>query len=63
MGMEAKKGDYMQIGEHNNERQHQSLGYRTPADVYFSGVLEQIDLPKPGLNESMTKLNFPILLS
>ena len=35
---------------YNNERQHQSLGYLTPAEVYFKGILEQTDLKKQAEN-------------
>lgn len=38
---EAKDGIRRYFDYYNNEREHQSLGYRTPADVYFSGVLDQ----------------------
>lgn len=57
---EAKDGIRCYFDYYNNERQHQSLGYRTPADVYFSGVLDQVNL---GVNPSLTQLNFPVLLS
>ena len=41
---EARVGIKRYIEYYNNERQHQSLGYLTPAEVYFKGVLEQADL-------------------
>lgn len=41
---EARDGIKRYFNYYNNERQHQSLGYMTPAEVYFKGVLEQTDL-------------------
>lgn len=43
---EAKDGIRRYFNYYNNERQHQSLDYRTPAEVYFSGVIEQANLSK-----------------
>lgn len=57
---EAKDGIRRYFEYYNNERQHQSLGYRTPADVYFSGVLNQASL---GVQPSLTQLNSLVLLS
>ena len=44
--LEAKSGIKRYFEYYNNERQHQSLGYRTPAEVYFEGVAEQTFLSK-----------------
>ena len=60
---DAKDGIRIYFEYYNNERQHQSLGYRTPAEVYFSGILKQTDLSKSRIKPSATKLNFAILLS
>lgn len=35
---EAKAGIKSYFDYYNNERQHQSLDYRTPAEVYFNGI-------------------------
>jgi len=43
---EAKDGIKTYFDYYNNERSHQSLDYKTPAEVYFSGLLEQADLSK-----------------
>jgi putative transposase len=43
---EAKDGIKEYFEYYNNERQHQSLDYQTPAEVYFSGVIEQANLSK-----------------
>ncbi|QQR02308.1 transposase [Enterocloster clostridioformis] len=32
---EARKGIYQYLEYYNNERLHQSLGYRTPASLYY----------------------------
>ena len=40
---EARDGLKHYIEYYNNERQHQSLGYLTPAEVYFKGLLEEAD--------------------
>ena len=37
---EAKDGINAYFDYYNNERPHQSLGYKTPAEVYFQGLLE-----------------------
>lgn len=47
---DAKDGIKCYFEYYNNERQHQSLGYRKPAEVYFSGILEQLDLSKNRVN-------------
>lgn len=36
---ELKKGVWAYIEFYNHERGHQSLGYKTPAEVYFGGTL------------------------
>ena len=41
---EAKDKIKRYFNYYNNEKQHQSPGYMTPAEVYFKGVLEQTDL-------------------
>lgn len=41
---QARDGIKRYFDYYNNERQHQSLGYLTPAEVYFKGILEQTDL-------------------
>jgi len=51
---EAKDGIKRYFEYYNNERQHQSLGYRTPAEVYFEGVAEQAFLQK---NRELTELD------
>jgi putative transposase len=43
---EAKDGIKIYFDYYNNERPHQSLDYKTPAEVYFNGLLEQADLLK-----------------
>ena len=43
---EAKDGIKAYFGYYNNERPHQSLDYKTPAEIYFNGLLEQADLSK-----------------
>ena len=43
---EAKEGIKTYFAYYNNERPHQSLDYKTPAEVYFKGLLEQADLSK-----------------
>ena len=43
---EAKDGIKTYFDYYNNERSHQSLNYKTPAEVYFNGLLEQMDLLK-----------------
>ena len=43
---EAKNGIKTYFDYYNNERPHQSLDYKTPAEVYFNGLLEQADLLK-----------------
>ena len=43
---EAKDGIKSYFDYYNNERPHQSLDYKTPADVYFNGLLEQAELSK-----------------
>lgn len=49
---EAKTGIRSYFDYYNNERQHQSLEYKTPAEVYFKGVKEQLNLSKNrGLTE------------
>jgi putative transposase len=42
-GREARAniGEYFRF--YNNERPHQSLGYRTPAEVYYSTMMEESD--------------------
>jgi Zn-finger nucleic acid-binding protein len=60
---DAKDGIRKYFEYYNDERQHQSLGYRTPAEVFFSGVLKQTDLSYSRIKPSTTKLNFAILLS
>ena len=60
---DAKDGIRIYFEYYNNERQHQSLGYRTLAEVYFSGILKQADMSKSRIRPSTTKLNFAILLS
>lgn len=47
---QARDGIKRYFDYYNNERQHQSLGYRTPAEVYFKGVLEQTDLKNQAEN-------------
>jgi transposase InsO family protein len=54
---EAKDGIKTYFGYYNNERTHQWLDYKTQAEVYFSGLLEQADLSKnkghsTGLNQT-----------
>jgi putative transposase len=60
---DAKGGIRIYFNYYNNERQHHSLGYRTPEEVYFSGILKQADMSKSRMKPSTTKLNFAILLS
>ena len=49
---EAKTGIRSYFNYYNNERQHQSLDYKTPAEVYFKGIEEQLNLSKNrGLTE------------
>ncbi len=43
---EAKTGIRSYFDYYNNERQHQSLDYKTPAVVYFKGIEEQLILSK-----------------
>lgn len=44
---ETKEGIKTYLDYYNNERPHQSLDYKTPAEVYyFKGLLEQADLSK-----------------
>lgn len=50
---QARDGIKRYFDYYNNERQHQSLGYLTPAEVYFKGILEQTDLK----NRLKTELN------
>ena len=45
---EAKTGIKSYFDYYNNERQHQSLDYKTPAEVYFKGIDEQLDPSKKG---------------
>jgi putative transposase len=54
---EAKDGIKIYFDYYNNERPHHSLDMKTPAEVYFSGLLEQADLSKnkghsTGLNQT-----------
>ena len=51
---EAKTGIRSYFDYYNNERQHQSLDYKTPAVVYFKGIEEQLILSK---NRGLTELN------
>lgn len=52
MVQEAKNGIRSYFDYYNNERQHQSLDYKTPAEVYFKGIEEQLNLSKNrGLTE------------
>ncbi len=49
---EARTGIRRYFDYYNNERQHQSLDYKTPAEVYFKGIEEQLNLSKNrGLTE------------
>jgi putative transposase len=41
---EAKDGIKIYFEYYNNERPHHSLDMKTPAEVYFKGLLEQADL-------------------
>ncbi len=68
-GKEARAaiGEYFRF--YNNERPHQSLGYRTPAEVYNSTTMEESDggvlqslLPSP-LGTAEPDLNFSQILS
>ena len=43
---EAKDGIKVYFDYYNNERPHHSLDMKTPAEVYFSGLLEQAELSK-----------------
>jgi putative transposase len=43
---EAKDGIKIYFDYYNNERPHHSLDMKTPAEVYFSGLLELADLSK-----------------
>ena len=43
---EAKDGIKVYFDYYNNERPHHSLGKKTPAEVYFNGLLELADLSK-----------------
>jgi putative transposase len=43
---EAKDGIKAYFDYYNNGRAHQSLDYKTPAEVYFKGLLELADLSK-----------------
>lgn len=54
---ETKDGIKTYFGYYNNERPHQSLDYKTPAEIYFNGLLDQADLSKnkghsTGLNQT-----------
>lgn len=51
---EAKTGIKRYFEYYNNERPHQSLGYKTPAEIYFTGLDDLADLSK---NEGLTELN------
>jgi putative transposase len=54
---EAKIGIKTYFDYYNNERPHHSLDKKTPAEVYFKGLLELADLSKnrgikTGLNQT-----------
>jgi putative transposase len=51
---EAKDGIKTYFDYYNNKRPHQSLDYKTPAEVYFSGILESFNLSK---NSKLTEHN------
>jgi putative transposase len=52
---EAKDGIKNYFNYYNNDRPHQSLDYKTPAEVYFNGLLKLADLSKN--KDVQTELN------
>lgn len=45
---EARRRLKQYLDYYNNERPHQSLGYRTPAEVYFSSSTVEIEIRRAG---------------
>ena len=60
---EAKDGIKRYFDYYNNERLHQSLNYRTPKEVYFSGYINQQVLLYTEPLLCSTNLIFPCFLS
>lgn len=49
---EARRGLTAYLHFYNNERPHQALGYRTPAEVYW-GLVSPIDHPPTRKEQSL----------
>jgi putative transposase len=45
---EARRRLKQYLDYYNNERPHQSLGYRTPAEVYFSSSTVEMEIRRAG---------------